>query len=118
MMLSIGFNPLVIKVMSKIGLDISAQSTHDVDSVIQRRELFDYVITVCDAANAQRCPIIPGTTQTLHWSFEDPAALSGDDEEKIKKVQVIRERIREQVCTFVESFGVSVATDSVKDTSS
>ncbi len=42
-------NSLVIKVMSKIGLDISAQSTHDVDSVIQRREQFDYVITVCES---------------------------------------------------------------------
>ncbi len=111
-------NPLVIKVMSEIGLDIRVQSTDDVNNVIQRGDRFDYVITVCDAANAQRCPIIPGTTQTLHWSFEDPAVLAGDDEEKIKKVRVVRERIREQVFAFVESFGVSIAPDSVKDTSS
>jgi arsenate reductase len=111
-------NPLVVKVMNEIGLDISTQSTDDVDSVIQRGDRFNYVITVCDAANAQRCPIIPGTIQTLHWSFEDPAVLLGDNEEKIKKVRVIREIIREQICAFVESFGISVAPDPVQDTSS
>lgn len=102
-------NPLVTRAMGEIGLDISAQSTDDIKSVIQRGDRFDYVITVCDAVNAQRCPIVPGTMQKLHWGFQDPAALSGDEEERMEQVRVIREQIREQVCAFIRSCDIPIA---------
>lgn len=108
--LEAGFlNLLVIQVMGEIGLDISVQSTDDIDNVIRRSEAFDYVITVCDAANAQRCPLVPGTMHRLHWGFADPAALSGTDKEKLAQVRVIRDQIRAQVAAFVQSFGIPVS---------
>lgn len=99
--------PLVTRAMGEIGLDISTKSTDDIKSVIQREDRFNYVITVCDAANAQRCPIVPGTLQKLHWGFEDPAALSGDDGEQMEQVRVIRE----QVYAFVQSCGILVVNN-------
>lgn len=99
-------NPLVIEVMGEIGLDIRNQSTDTVKDIIDQKSQFDYVITVCDAANAQRCPLIPGTMHTLHWSFDDPATVSGTSQEKVKQTRVIRDQIREQVCDFVQSLGL------------
>ncbi|CAK8723340.1 Arsenate reductase [Candidatus Electrothrix laxa] len=102
-------NPLVIKAMDEIGLDISTQSTDDINNVIQQGDRFNYVITVCDTVSAQRCPLVPGTMQKVHWGFEDPAALSGDHEEKMEQVRVIREQIREQVCAFIRSCDIPIA---------
>ena len=101
-------NPLVVRAMGEIDLDISNQSTDTIDSIIRRGDRFDYVVTVCDAANAQRCPIVPGTMEKLHWSFADPATVSGDAREKAEQVRVIRDQIREQVCAFVRSFAPSI----------
>jgi arsenate reductase len=42
---------------------------------------FDVVITVCDHA-AETCPTFPGRYERVHWSFPDPAAAAGTDEER------------------------------------
>ncbi|MCI5158032.1 MAG: arsenate reductase ArsC [Candidatus Electrothrix sp. AUS1_2] len=101
-------NQPVVRAMGEIGLDISGQSTDTIDSIIRRGDRFDYVVTVCDAANAQRCPIVPGTMQKLHWSFADPATVSGDAQEQAEQIRVIRDQIREQVSVFVRSFAPPV----------
>ena len=42
---------------------------------------FDLIITVCDQAAAEPCPIFPGRPQTLHWSIPDPAKATGTESE-------------------------------------
>lgn len=42
----------------------------------------DFIITVCDDAAGEECPLWPGHPVTAHWSFKDPAAVSGTEEEK------------------------------------
>jgi len=94
-------NPLVVEVMKEIGIDISANKAKDVFSMFKQGVIFNYVITVCDGANAERCPIFPGITQRLHWSFPDPSALQGSWEEKLAETRQIRDQIRVVVEEFV-----------------
>jgi arsenate reductase (thioredoxin) len=54
------------------------------------------VITVCDAAN-EACPLFPGAKRRLHWSFEDPAAAVGSEEERLRVFRSVRDKIREQL---------------------
>jgi arsenate reductase len=58
------------------GLGMAGQYPKKLDELAGRH--FDYVITVCDRA-AETCPVFPGNTERIHWSFEDPAAVTGDE---------------------------------------
>jgi arsenate reductase len=65
--------------------------------VFKSAELFAYVITVCDESSAERCPIFPGVTKRLHWSFRDPAALTGTRQERLAGIRRIRDQIRARI---------------------
>ena len=95
-------NQLAVNVMREVGVDISTNQTKSVFDFFKRGELFDYVITVCDDASAEKCPIFPGITTRLHWSFADPAALKGDHEMKRASARKIRDEIQTAVEAFVE----------------
>jgi arsenate reductase (thioredoxin) len=87
-------NPLAVEAMREIGIDISQNQTQSVFDVFKSGELFAYVITVCDESSADRCPIFAGVTKRLHWSFPDPAALTGTGEERLAGTRKIRDQIR------------------------
>ena len=86
--------------MKEIGIDISSHRSKSVDEFSNQH--FDYVITVCDNAN-ESCPIFPAGTERIHWSFSDPAAVSGTDEVRLAAFRKVRDKIRER---FQENFGV------------
>jgi arsenate reductase len=90
-------NPLAVEAMREIGIDISHKGTQSVFDVFKSGELFAYVITVCDETSAERCPIFAGVTTRLHWSFPDPAALTGTREERLAGTREIRDQIRERI---------------------
>jgi arsenate reductase len=102
-------NPLAIEAMREAGLDISRNKTKSVFELFKSGALFSFVIAVCDAEAAQRCPTFPGITKTLEWSFPDPASLTGTWEERLARTREIRDAIREKV----ERFIVEVASGRV-----
>lgn len=91
--------PEAIAVMREIGLDISQHHSKSVDDFTTQQ--FDYVITVCDNANEQ-CPIFPGNTKRIHWTFEDPAAAEGDDDSRLAVFRRVRDEIHQRLRLFVD----------------
>jgi len=75
-----GINPLTERVLDEAGLDHAWARSKSVDEFLGQR--FDYVITVCDQARAV-CPVFPGVHETLHWGYEDPAAVEGTEEQRL-----------------------------------
>jgi arsenate reductase (thioredoxin) len=90
-------NPLAVEVMREAGINISKKKTQAVFDVFKSGQLFSYVITVCDESSAEKCPIFPGPTKRLHWSFVDPSQVPGTDKEKLARVREIRDEIREKI---------------------
>ena len=85
-------NPIAIKVMQEINLDISSHYPKNTDRFI--KEAFDIVVTVCDNAH-ENCPIFTGDVkQRLHIGFEDPAAARGTKEEVLSTYRRIRDEIK------------------------
>ena len=89
--------PEAITVMREIGVDISPQHSKSVDEFAGQE--FDYVITVCDNANEQ-CPVFPGKTERIHWSFDDPAAAEGDEESRFAVFRRVRDEILDRLRNF------------------
>lgn len=95
-------NPVVVKAMAETGIDISQNKTKTVDDILAAGKKYDYVVTVCDEASAERCPVFPGGGKKLHWGFPDPSALTGTDEEKLVRTREVRDAIRSKIAAFVK----------------
>lgn len=99
-------NPLIVKSMSQVGIDISQKKTKSVFDMVKAGRLYSHVITVCDQVAAERCPIFAGVTKRVHWSFPDPSQLDGTEEEKIEAIAWIRDEIRKQVEEWAHALSV------------
>jgi arsenate reductase len=93
-------NPVVVAAMAEIGYDISTSQTTSVDDESVRSREYDYVVTVCDEASAEACPIYPSTGKRLHWSFPDPSAFGGTPDEKLDQTRKVRDDIAARIKHF------------------
>src|SRR6185436_3279764 len=66
-------NPLAVQAMKEEGIDISYNASKEVFDFFREGRSYQYVITVCDASNAERCPVFPGVSKKISWSFADPS---------------------------------------------
>jgi arsenate reductase len=96
-------NPIVVEALQEVGIDIAGKPTRDVFEVWKSGKLFNRVITVCDEASAEHCPIFPGAAQKEHWGFADPASFVGTQEEKLAKTRVVRDTIRARIAEWCGS---------------
>lgn len=94
-------NPVVVEAMKDAGIDISHNKTKSVFNLFKSGGLFHYVVTVCDEASAEKCPVFPGITKRLHWAFPDPSAVQGSPEEKLARTKNIRDDIKRKIEEFV-----------------
>ncbi len=89
--------PEAIAVMQEIGIDITSHRSKSVEEFAGQE--FDYVITVCDNAK-ESCPVFPGKSERIHWSFDDPAAVEGDEETRIAAFRRVRDEIADRLERF------------------
>jgi arsenate reductase len=99
-----GLNPLTVKVMNEVGIDVSGQQSKGVDTYLGKT-LFQYLVTVCDDAD-KNCPTVwPGVNKRMHWSFQDPAAVEGTEEEKLAKFREVRDLIEAKIKNWLVEQG-------------
>lgn len=92
-----GINPFTLRVLADAGMDASWARSKAVDEFIGQP--FDYVITVCDQAR-QSCPVFPGGHAPLHWGYDDPAAATGTEEERLDAFRRVFTALGERVQLF------------------
>ena len=93
-----GINQYAVKVMAEAGVDISGQRSRHVRELLDIP--FDWVITVCDAAN-ESCPVFPRPVKRLHVSFDDPPRLAKTAKTEDEALTHYR-RVRDEIRMFVE----------------
>jgi arsenate reductase len=91
-------NPLTERVLDEARIDHSWARSKSVNEFLGQR--FDYVITVCDEARGA-CPVFPGVHETLHWGYEDPAAVEGTEEERLAAFRLTLTLMASRIQTFI-----------------
>jgi arsenate reductase len=101
-------NPLVIELMKEEGIDLSDKKTNYVFDYYKEGRQYDFVVTVCDESQGERCPLFPAQSKSitrLHWSFADPSSFTGTYEEKLEKTRIVRNEIKRRIIEFINVEG-------------
>ena len=94
-------NPNVVAVLRESGVDISQKATRSVFDLFRSGARYDAVITVCDGASAERCPVFPGLVKREAWSFPDPASFTGSPAEVLAQTRDVRDQVKQKVEEFI-----------------
>ncbi len=95
-------NPMAVEVIREDeNMDISSYTTNNILDYFKQGLHFHYVITVCDEAKKETCPIFPGLDGILHWNISSPAC-DGSYEEKKAKVIISKNELKINVLEFVK----------------
>lgn len=95
-------NPFAVEILQSVGYDTSDLRSKSWDEFgAADAPQMDFIITVCDNAAGEVCPIWPGHPVSAHWGFEDPAAVQGTDDEKRAAFKKIFQQIRSRIQLFL-----------------
>lgn len=96
-----GVNPLSVRAMAELGIDLAGHHSKHVDA-LRDRQPFDVLIVVCGEADRE-CPAnaVP-SKQRLLWKFDDPAAATGSEEDRLATFRRIREQIHGRIREWLE----------------
>lgn len=99
-----GVNPLAVKVLAELGIDISGQTSKTVDTIDPTT--VDTVVTLCAE---EVCPVFLSKARHLHWPLPDPTAGGGTEEERVARFRQTRDEIRRRLETFFGEDGKATA---------
>ena len=95
---ALGLNPIAIEVMKDDGIDISANSSNNVQEYLSIN--FDFILTVCSHAH-ENCPFFPSINSVrIHKNFMDPSTFDLSEKESINKFILVRDQIKEFCLNF------------------
>ena len=84
--------------LQEMRIDISGQRSKHVDEFAG--QMFDFVATLCDSAR-EVCPVFPGDPERIHWSFPDPGAVQGTDEERLQAFKQVARELASRLRPFL-----------------
>ncbi len=95
-------NPRALRALERLGLPADGFRSKNWDEFAARgAPMMDFIVTVCDNAAGEVCPVWPGGPLSAHWSVPDPAVFSGTEEETEKVfddvIAMLERRIRDLV---------------------
>lgn len=94
-------NPFAIEQVRKTGYPLTNLRSKSWDEfAAPGAPHMDFIITVCDNAAGEVCPVWPGHPATAHWGFADPAAVEGTDEQKRAAFEKIFKQIMARMNAF------------------
>ena len=97
-----GVNPLTVRVMNEIGIDLSEARSKHLDEFLGHWPV-QILVIVCHDADAT-CPAVwPGILERHMWPFEDPAKATGSEEQRLDEFRRIRDEIGQKIKTWVAS---------------
>jgi arsenate reductase len=113
-------NPLVVDFLRAKGIETEAARSKSWDEFAKPgAPPMDFVITVCDNAAAEVCPVWPGHPVTAHWGVEDPAAHMQRPEEAKRVIRTVFETLRRRVsmlaATPLDSFDKAALQEKLRE---
>lgn len=99
-----GVHPRAVQVMGEIGIDISGQTSKDIDPGLLNQ--MDHAITLCGHAEST-CPATPPEVRRLHWPVEDPVGARGTEEEVLGEFRRARDEIKRRIEEFLRREGIA-----------
>ena len=95
-------NPMTIQILRQTGYAVDGLRSKGWDEfAVPGAPRMDFVITVCDSAAGEVCPVWPGQPMTAHWGFEDPSQAKGTEEERRRVFQRVSQQITERIRLFL-----------------
>jgi arsenate reductase len=95
-------NPFAIEQVQALGYPVENLRSKSWDEfALPDAPQMDFILTVCDNAAGEVCPLWPGKPVTAHWGFPDPAAVEGTDEVKRAAFASTLRQIRKRVQLFL-----------------
>lgn len=101
-----GVLPAATDAMRQLGIDIGAATAKSVFDLFRAGRIYHYVITVCDEASAEQCPIFPGICERLHWTFPDPSAAQTEIE-RLSLAVAVRDQIDARIRAWLSELEAS-----------
>lgn len=93
-----GVRPEATQAMAELGIDISGHSSKTIEPFMG--QAWDFLIPVCEEA-CEACPYVPGAKAVLRWSFDDPAAATGTDEQRMAVFRRVRDELGSKIREFI-----------------
>ena len=93
-------HPKSIETLKRHGMDPGQPRSKSWDEFAAQS--FDLVITVCDQAAGETCPLFPGSPKKLHWSTPDPAKATGSEADKDEAFDRTFMRLNNRVEEFMK----------------